>query len=284
MPGGILPFSLAVQRIGSIGFLYSPKLFCDEKILVAFTMRRGGKSCPPYDSLNLGFHVGDSEESVLENRELLSSLLNLDPDKLTTAEQVHGNSCAVIDSSQIGKGARSYEDSVSGADALATAVEDAPLILFYADCVPVIIVDPDERCLAVVHAGWRGIADDIIPSTLQQLVQTFDSRPSNLVVYIGPCIGACCYQVGQSLEELFRQKFAVRFQNGRVGLSQLAETQLVAEGIRGSNIFRADLCTSCLNDMFFSYRKAERTGRHAALGVLLGGNYTAPSVLRDAGL
>jgi YfiH family protein len=268
-----LPFSLVAKKKGSIGFLYSPKLFLEENILVAFSMRTGGASSPPYDSLNLGLHVGDSRENVLRNRRLFLSLLELDADRITTAEQVHGSNCVVIDSGLVGKGARSHEDSIPNTDALITGVEGIPLALFFADCVPVIVVDPKKRCIAVIHAGWRGIVNDIIQKTLQEIVRSFTAQTSDFLAYIGPCIGECCYEIDAPLQEIFGRKFDTGFESGRINLPLLAAGQLVDQGVLRERILRADICTSCSNDEFFSYRRAKKTGRHAALAALLVGNH-----------
>jgi YfiH family protein len=265
-----LSFELVLKKTGSISFLYSPKLFFEAKVLVVFTTRQGGVSPPPFNSLNLGFHVGDSKKNVVENRQLLFSNLDLDINQLTTAEQVHGNLPAIIDENFVGRGAKAYEDSILGADALVSALDNVSLSLFFADCVPIILVEPIKRYVTVIHAGWRGILGDIILKTISMLNNNFNARSHNLLAFIGPSIGECCYEVDESLMEKFRKKFDLSISGKRLDLSKFAERQLREEGILPEKIIGANLCTSCHNDMFFSFRKAQTTGRQAGLVALMG--------------
>lgn len=264
-----MSFDLALTKTGTISFLYSPKLLYGENTLVVFTLRHGGASQSPYESLNLGLHVGDKGENVLKNRELLLSCFDLDISRLTTAEQVHGNAAVVVDDTLVGRGATVHEDSIPAADALISNLKNVPLILFYADCVPVVVVDPVKKCVAVVHAGWRGILEDIVSETISKMKLNYDAEVSDLLAYIGPCIGKCCFEVDQSLQELFGNKFDMQFKSNRIDLSQIVREELIREGMIRDKIYSAEICTSCQNDKFFSFRRASKTGRHGALVALL---------------
>lgn len=272
-----MPFQLVLKKTGSIGFLYSPELFNREKVLVAFTLRQGGVSPTPYNLLNLGFHVGDHHQNVLKNRQLIMSCLNLDINQMTTAKQIHGNRSVLVKEELIGRGAQSYEDSISGTDALICGLNNVSLALFFADCVPLVIVDPVNRCIAVIHAGWRGIMDNIIPRTLSKLRKCFAIKIPQLIAYIGPSIGGCCYEVGQPLIERFKAKFNMPIEGYKIDLPRLVKTELRREGILGERIISADLCTSCRNDIFFSFRRANKTGRQAALVALLDEDHELPA-------
>ncbi len=272
-----MPFQLVLKKIGSIGFLYSPELFNREKVLVVFTLRQGGVSLTPYNLLNLGFHVGDHHQNVLKNRKLIMSCFNLDINQMTTAEQIHGNRSVLVKEELIGRGAQSYEDSISGTDALICGLNNVPLALFFADCVPLVIVDPVTRCIAVIHAGWRGIMDNIIPRTLSKFGKCFDVKIPQLIAYIGPSIGRCCYEVGQPLIERFKAKFNMTIEGSKIDLPRLVKTELRREGVLGERIISADLCTSCRSDMFFSFRRENETGRQAALVALLDEDHELPA-------
>ena len=264
-----MSFELVLKKARPVSFFYSPRLFLEVRILVVFTTRQGGMSPPPFDSLNLGLHVGDSRKNVLKNRRLLLSGLNLDINALTTAEQVHGNLPVVVDEGLVGRGAESHEDSISGADALITDLGDVPLALFFADCVPVVLAEPIKRCIALIHAGWRGIVGDIIEESTSMLVNTFKAEPGNLLAFIGPSIGPCCYEVSGARFEEFQSKFGSVFTNGKIDLPECAEKQLTEAGIPLERIIRVNICTSCRHDIFFSYRKAQVTGRQGGLVALL---------------
>lgn len=266
-------FDLAPKRTSSISFLYSPRLLFEKKVLVVFTMRQGGVSAKPYDSLNLAFHVGDSRENVTANRELLLSYFGLSADRLTSACQVHGNSSVIVEEELIGRGAKSYEDAIPDTDALICGAENVALALFFADCVPVVLVEPNKRCIAVVHAGWRGILKEIISNTIILLVRGFNIEPCNLLAYIGPCVEECCYEVDEHLLGRFREKFNLPLLDRRISLAKFAETQLRQEDIPAERIFSAGICTSCQNDLFFSYRREQITGRQAAVATLLGKDF-----------
>lgn len=271
-----MTFEIAAKDKDGVSLLYSPKMLSEERILVVFTTRRGGVSLKPFDSLNLGFHVGDCQNTVEMNRERLLSDLNLNINRLTTAEQVHGNIPTIIEEGLVGRGAKSYADSIPGADALITAIEDVPLALFFADCVPIILVDPKMRHVAIIHAGWRGIVGNIISNTITTLNENYGTRASNLIAFIGPSIGECCYEVSEELQEQFKKRFNVAVNNARIDLPGYAEMELREKGVPIRQTIRAGFCTSCRNDLFFSYRREQTTGRQAGIVVLLGKDYKTP--------
>jgi len=271
-----LTFELVVKEKHGVSYLYSPKMLLEERIMVVFTTRQGGVSPKPFNSLNLGFHVGDLQNNVEINRERLLSDLNLDINNLTTAEQIHGNIPTVIEENLVGRGAKSFADSIPGTDALITAIEDVPLALFFADCVPIILVDPKMRNVAIIHAGWRGIVGNIISNTINTLNECCGTRSSDLIAFIGPSIGKCCYEVSEELQEQFKKRFNAKIYNTKIDLPEYAETELKEKEVPGRQITRLDYCTSCRNDLFFSYRREQKTGRQAGIVVLLGKDYKTP--------
>lgn len=268
-----MSFGLMLKRTGPIEFLYSPELLHQEKVLVAFTLHKGGVSPPPYSSLNLGLHVGDNRENVVRNRRLLLSHLKLDIDRLTTTQQVHGNSAVVVEKDFIGRGAELYQDAIADTDALISSIDNVPLALFFADCVPIILVDPVKRCVAIAHAGWRGILSEITKNTISILNGRFDSKPEDLLAYIGPSIRECCYEVDEGLAEQFRDKFQLDSVGKTLDLVKLAAQQLKEAGMLANRIFATKYCTSCRSDMFYSYRRVQTTGRQAGLVALLDNDY-----------
>lgn len=267
-------YSLTFESKDGIEYLISRPLFDNHHILVAFTGRQGGVSSEPYSSLNLAFHVGDDTGDVIENRKRICALFNLNHDDLVCAEQVHGNEVALVGEHDAGRGALAFENAIKGADALITSDSMVPLALFFADCTPVVVVDKERRVVGVAHAGWRGIYSDIIEATVESLCRVQSSAKQDLLAFIGPSIGGCCYQVGPDLIEKFGARFSdiSGWLNGScLDLREIAVSQLTKSGLLVDNIYTCNnCCTSCRNETYFSYRADHGvTGRQAAITAVL---------------
>lgn len=237
-----------------------------------FSTRRGGVSASPRDSLNLALHVDDDRACVLENRRILMNALQADPAMLTAAEQVHGCKVSVVTESDAGRGASSFEDAVPGVDALITNVPGPVLSLFYADCVPVYILDPVNRAIGLAHAGWRGTAARVASGTLQAMTQQFGTEPDKCLAAIGPSIGRCCYDVSFDVamnvkEAVDDERVIARacHEQWRLDLKMANWVTLRRAGVKEKNIAVSDLCTVCRPEDFFSYRRDGQTGRMAAI-------------------
>ncbi|MBS3909357.1 MAG: peptidoglycan editing factor PgeF [Actinobacteria bacterium] len=266
-------YGLTLEVVDGTGLYISKALREERGILVAFTTREGGASRAPYDSLNLALHVGDNDAAVIQNREALRALLGLDPALMTCAEQVHGGGVAVVDESIAGSGAVSLKEAVRGVDALVTNLEAVPLTLFFADCVPVVIVEPRRRVIGAAHAGWRGVYAGIVENTINRMVEDRAVEPADLTAFIGPSIGGCCYRVGEDLIKKFAEKFSDKerwFNGGKLDLPALVCYRLEEAGVGPAKIFTCeDSCTSCRTDLFFSYRgDGCVTGRQAAVAAV----------------
>ena len=264
-----------IERVERENFVFftSKELLDRSGILVAFTTRLKGVSSYPYESLNLAFHVGDEEKNVIQNRKILCSVLNLDLHYLTACEQVHGNNVAVVNENLSGCGAFSYNDAVSKTDALITNLKKVPLAIFCADCVPIIIVDPRNQAIGVAHAGWRGTHLEIAKKIVHKFVKNLHSLPQNLLAFIGPSIGDCCYGVDAALAQKFEEKFALQLDTYQgesyLNLAEINICQLLESGIKSGKIYRSNVCTSCDPD-FFSYREENGlTGRQCALAAVV---------------
>ncbi|MEK6536691.1 MAG: laccase domain-containing protein, partial [Actinomycetota bacterium] len=129
-----------------------------------FTARNGGVSQPPYQSLNLGFHVGDDPEAVSSNRRLLASILGVDSARITSPRQRHGAEVSVLyDQVDVGAGADSEDSAFDPGDGLITSLKGAPILLHFADCVPVILAaDGKEQWVGVLHAGREGLIQGVV--------------------------------------------------------------------------------------------------------------------------
>jgi hypothetical protein len=138
-----------------------------------------------------------------------------------------------------------------------------------ADCLPILIYDPERRATAAIHAGWRGTLKGIVPRALDQMKERFGTEASDCYVAIGPAIQQCCYEVGRDVTDPFYKTFSFAAEVMRPGplpdkfylnLAQTTLRLLEAAGVNRSNIFISEDCTACRNDLFFSYRREKETG------------------------
>lgn len=256
-------------------FWFSRLLGSVPGVVHGITLRTGGVSKAPYTSLNMGLHVGDRPEHVIENRIRALRALGLSLDDAVCGEQVHGSKVQEVTQLQAGAGSRRFDDAVPGVDALVTTTPGIPLLSLFADCIPILVADRNGRCVAVAHAGWRGTYDGISRNVIQHVIRK-RIDPDDLFVAIGPGIRRCCYEVSPDLAARFRERFGLtavhKEQNGRVTLD-LVEANvrlLTSAGIRPQHIEVASDCTACRTDRYFSHR-AERglTGRIAAVVALV---------------
>lgn len=234
-----------------------------------FSSRPGGLSPAPYASLNLGFHVGDDPERVAGNRALLCSSLGIDPASVTSPRQRHTSIISVLENSdEIGAGSIGEESVFDPCDGLITSMPGAPLLLHFADCVPVVLtaLTEDEKPLVgVVHAGRQGLMDGVVRNAVAALKENHGVVPGSTTAAIGPCIGPCCYEVDEETAVEFVKRFGPKRANGRyLDLGSAVADELADSGVWRVNIDRLEICTSC-NNHFYSYRRDGVTGRHGAI-------------------
>lgn len=168
------------------------------------TTRAGGVSAGPYESLNLALHVGDDRPAVLENRRRAAAALGADLDDLVFGSQVHGARASVVGVTDRGRGAREPSDALADTDALVTADRGIVLVTLVADCVPVLLFDPEARVLACAHAGWRGALSGVLQTTLDTM-GSLGARPERMVAGIGPGVAKERYQVGPEVFDAARR-------------------------------------------------------------------------------
>jgi hypothetical protein len=231
--------------------------------------RLGGVSDPPYAQLNLGLNKEDDSAKVMENRRLFLQGLGMPAGLVVTAGQVHGTTIQLVTAANLPEdGHCVFPDT----DALITRAVGVPLMLFFADCVPVLIFDPIRRAVAVSHAGWKGTVGAIAAKTVITMQQHFGTNPQDCLVAIGPAIGPCCYEVDEvvicQLQQAFPWWDKVVIPQGRRWLLDLWQAnvgQLRDVGVDKANIQVSGICTNCNRDLFYSYRGEQgRTGRMGA--------------------
>jgi YfiH family protein len=197
----------------------------------------------------------------------LAASIGASPDCLIRVRQVHGDAVFEADRTD-------SDGEPAGADALVSADPRHALSVRVADCVPLLMADPRTNLVAAVHAGWRGTAAGVAAATVRVLAAR-GADPADLIVALGPSIGPCCYEVGESLVAAFQGAGTIEQvnrwftrQDATLKLDLLAANrdQLAAAGVRAGNIHTAGMCTACHPDLFHSFRRdGQQAGRLAAV-------------------
>jgi len=231
-----------------------------------FTTRHEGVSRPPYNSLNLGTNTLDPPHNVEGNRSLLARAFDINQEALVTVRQVHGSDILVIDEPN-----EDYSHFLSlESDAIITNQPGVMIGICVADCAPILLMDPEKRVIAAVHAGWQGTASKLVSKTVAGLKNLFECDPAALQVAIGPSIGKCCYEVDAPVKQAFAKNdipwdaFAERSSEGkwRLDLAAANRELLISAGVPAAAIQISDMCVSCHRELFFSYRRdSGDTGR-----------------------
>ena len=223
------------------------------QVKACVTTRAGGVSLAPFDSLNLGDHVEDSPEAVLENRRRLTEAFHIQPAWL---RQVHGVSVVEADPGRIAE-----------ADGSWTSTPGIACTSMTADCLPALFCNRAGTRVAAAHAGWRGLAAGV----LEAAVESLETEPADVLVWLGPAIGPQAFEVGPEVREAFVQQLpstAQAFVPSRnpgkfmADIYQLARLRLAARGVTA--VYGGGFCTVS-DPRFFSYRRSPLTGRFASL-------------------
>ncbi len=234
----------------------------------AFSTRLGGVSAPPFGSLNLGMSTDDDPARVWRNRRALAAVAGVAAGDLVVPGQVHGTTIAEVGSRERGRGARGADDVIADTDGLLTREAGVPLVVTFADCVPVLLVGGrPARALALVHAGWRGMLAGIVGEAARAL----GAGAAEGAAVIGPSIGPCCFAVSPDVGESFETTFPGTWREGRVDLWEVARRQLEAGGFDPAGIVSSGLCTFHDHEFFSHRREHGATGRQAAIAWLTGG-------------
>ncbi len=242
-----------------------PDFFAAVGVVGGYSTRRSD------DGRDLDFDLrGDKPaDMVVENRQLVCSAMGIDSKMLVIGEQVHGARVAVVGPDEASGKAASAADTIAGTDALVTQTPGVALCCLAADCPVILLADHEARVVAAAHSGWRGTAAGIARAAVEAMA-SLGSQAKRLWAAIGPPIGPCCYEVGEEVRDALgswpaAEKFFVR-REGRLffDLAAALRGQLLDCGLRGERILAAPLCTSCWNDLFYSYRREGRAAGRTA--------------------
>ncbi len=246
---------------------YQFETLAADRLRHAVFTRLGGVSTGHLASLNVGRSVGDDPDRLAENHARIYAHLALDADQVATAQQVHGNRVAVVEAKDGGQ-------SLPVSDALITHSPGVALLLRFADCQPILLYDPEHHALGLLHVGWRGAALGLPLRAVEAMEAAFGTKPATIQAGLGPCIGPCCYQVGDDVVSAlsyglpdWREVVARTDRGWWLDLTGANAQLLRGAGVR--QLERARLCTACRVDEFYSHRaEGGRTGRFAVLAVL----------------
>ncbi|UCD94799.1 MAG: peptidoglycan editing factor PgeF [Candidatus Zixiibacteriota bacterium] len=238
--------------------------------------RKGGYSAAPYDSFNLALSSGDNPLRVIQNRELLASVLGFTADSILTSWQAHGDRVRIITKQSIESDASHQRIPKEAADAMITNVPNICLMNLTADCAPVLCFDPEEKVIGIAHAGWRGTVKAVTANLINSFKEKLGCLPENIIAGIGPSIGPCCYEVGpeviEEVEKNLGEGLISEVSSDGKGYFDLREAnrrQLIETGVSEKNIEIADKCTHCYPDLFFSYRHHGKKSGRIGAGIML---------------
>ena len=245
----------------------------DDSIVAFFTTR------------DLPLKAGEREdyiEQVEQNKRLVCKGLNIPIENLIIPQQIHSDNIAVV--KETASRFTLHASHLENTDALITSQHNIALALNFADCVPIIFYDPIKKVVASAHAGWRGTVAQIGIKTVQKMVNEFGSKPSDIIALIGPSIGKCCFEVKEDVMKELKASCEWNapspqpsprrgegeseiFSDFHADLKLVNKLQLLAGGLKKIDV--CEYCTSCANELFFSYRREHgNTARHSAVIML----------------
>lgn len=256
---------VTVKEAAGVTFLSFPSLEASGLVSHAFSTRLGGVSEGKYATMNFTFTRGDNPDHVRENYRRMAAALGVDADRMVLSWQTHTTNVRTVTEADAGKGIRKERD-YEDVDGLITDVPGITLVTFYADCVPLYLLDPVNRAIGLSHSGWRGTVNRMGQATIDAMTREYGTKAQDLIACIGPSICQDCFEVGGEVVEEFRKAFDSRCRaelsyrkgSGKHQLNLWRANQIVLEeaGVKRENIHTTDICTHCNPELLFSHRTA----------------------------
>ena len=246
--------SFTTVRLGALEYLTAQNI----SVPHCFTTRLGGVSHGYLASMNIGSRRGDTPENVQKNYEILGHAIGFSPEQLVLTRQTHSDIVRRVCHTDTGKGLS--HEAYPECDALVTNDPGVGLVVFTADCTPILLHDPVTGAVGAVHAGWRGTAAGIAAKTVAEMVSAYGCKPQDIHAAIGPNIGQCCFQtdadvphaitaaLGGAADPFIRRDGKKYY----VNLKEINALWLRGAGVE--NITISPLCTACRQDLFWSHR------------------------------
>ena len=216
---------------------YLIKTFEKFSITAAFTKR----------SINVGPPLS-SNKFHIQNRKLFLNSLGIDYKNLVYPQQIHKAGIVIVKAKDKGR-------VIFKKDAIITKERKAALAIFSADCLPIFIYDPVAGVIALIHAGWQGTKLGIAKHTVNKMQELFKTKPKNIISFFGPHIKECCCEVGKEFNNYFKEGLINKRNKIFLDLGLVNKNQLINIGVKNGNINDINICTSCQNEHYFSYRK-----------------------------
>lgn len=267
-----------VEREG-VPFLVFPRLREIKGVNHGFSTRLGGVSRGMFSSMNLSFTRGDEEAAVRENYTRIGKAVGFCCENLVFSDQTHTTNIRVVTEADRGKGYAAAKD-YTDVDGMVTNIPGLTLATFYADCVPLFLVDPVHKAIGLSHSGWKGTVGKIGKRTIAVMKEQYGTQPQDLLAAIGPSICRDCYEVSEDVAEQFRAAFDKTHWeeiydtkvNGKYQLDLWKANELIFQeaGLKPDQIVTADLCTCCNSKYLFSHRASHgKRGNLAAFLMLV---------------
>lgn len=254
---------ITVHEYGEVVCLTFPILERIEGVIHGFSTRLGGVSQGDVGTMNLSFGRESSRENVMENHRRLAAAIGYSPECLVFSRQTHTTNVMVVGKEDCGLGytrERDYDDI----DGLVTNVPGVALMTFYADCVPLLLVDPVHRAIGTSHSGWRGTVANMGGATIEVMRREYGTDPKDVVAAIGPSICQDCYEVSEDVIEQFRSAYSrelwprlfYRKPDGKYQLNlwEACRQNFIGAGVPEKQISLPDICTCCNPKVLFSHR------------------------------
>ncbi|MCR5784940.1 MAG: peptidoglycan editing factor PgeF [Eubacterium sp.] len=263
------------ETINGVPVLVYPELEKLDFIKHCFSTREGGVSSGIFESMNLSFTRGDDEENVKENFHRIASVMEEAVDNFVLSEQTHTTNVYVVTKKDAGIGLtrpKPYTD----VDGLITNEPNLVLSCFFADCVPLYIIDVKNKAIGLSHSGWRGTAGRIGKVTIEKMHEEYGTNPEDLICAIGPSICKSCYEISRDVAEIFTEEFKgfedriLEEKPNDKFLLDLWETNKIVfkeAGVKEENIILPNICTCCNPNLLFSHRASK--GKRGNLGAFL---------------
>lgn len=258
-----------------VTYLVFSKWAEDTRLAHGFTTKFGGVSSGELTSLNLGFNRGDDKENVVENYKRVARALKVPFDSLVLSKQVHELCIEKVGAEEKGNGIIT-PNKWESMDGFYTNEKGVTLVTHYADCVPLFFYAPEYGMIGMAHAGWRGTVGEIGKKMIELWTEKENIPVEAIQVAIGPSIGKCCFEVGEDVASVFKEKFGTNAafikkddvgEKYHIDLWECNKQSLRAVGLKPKQILVSGLCTCCLHDLFFSHRYTK--GHRGTLGAFM---------------
>ena len=254
---------LDIKEKNGVVWLEFPALAKTGMVKHGFSTRLGGVSEGEFSTMNFTFTRGDNPDHVKENYRRMSEALLVDEKKMVLSWQTHTTNVRAVTEEDAGKGIwreRDYQD----VDGLVTNVPGITLVTFFADCVPLYVIDPVHRAIGLSHSGWRGTVERMGEKTLKVMEKEYGTRAEDVVVGIGPSICQDCFEVGPEVADAFAGAFQkeklpclyYKKENGKYQSDLWKANEIIFEeaGVKEEHIHVTDICTHCNPKFLFSHR------------------------------